>query len=166
MFSYLSRIPHVTYLQFSKGHLLSDWTVPVGGPGACEGHLLCCLGQDCPQGSMKEGSWGFWPCWAEPIQDALTELPLSLSCLGHEPESTFHISVKSSGWTELFCTGPFSLLAFSENVILRKGRPEFCLCFVLLCKSMQVIEVYQSSETLPVYQLHLRRQRESHKETV
>lgn len=87
----------------------------------CEGHLPWCSGWDCPEGSMRRGSW-----------DSLTLLgrdntwtDSGWANLAMETESmSWRVWMPCQVWSPLeeSCSGPF-LLAFSENLILRKGQP-------------------------------------------
>ena len=95
-----------------------------------------------PWGRKFGTSWPYWP-------ETVLKLSGWASWFGHEPEIMVHISLKSPGYVLVFCTRPFSLVAFSENVILRKERPSlslFCFTGVKAYKSEKftsLLKLYQ-----------------------
>lgn len=164
-FVYLSRLQHVPYLQSRQFEFSKSFLSYLIGPFQCEVlepvwrpltlvqwlglprgfHEAGKLGLPDPVGQRQYLNWfrlgqfgyGDW----EHVLEGVNAMP----------------SLKSSGRILLFW--PFSL-GFQWKFNTKK-RTALIFISVLFhwCKSMQILEGHLSTETLPVYQPHIRRQR-------
>lgn len=172
MFSHLSRIQHVPYLESkslgvfygSSGiwlHCPSVRAQRLCKPSQPHSGALVTVAPRVPRGREAGTPWA---CWAvtvlEQIQAGLREPPVSCCQLAMSLRAC-----STSVWSPLDrCINPsvlaFLPLGFQWAFTAKKRKTFVFLCFLFpWCKSRQVLEVQQSTETFPVYQTHQRKQR-------
>lgn len=161
-FFHLSYLDYNMFLICSQGSLsflsFVIWLVlsSVRASTLCEGHLPWCSGRDYPEGSTRWESWDSLSCcWAETILELIQAGPIWPRDWGHVLEGVNAVpSLKSSG--RIILLWPFSL-GFQWKFNTKKKK---ALIFISTLfhwyKSMQVLEGHLSTETLPVYQPHIR----------
>lgn len=140
-------------------HLLSDWPFPVWGSRACvKATYPGALVRIAPRVPWGGEVGAPWPSWAETILELIQAGPIWPRDWEHVFQGVnAMLSLKSSG--RFLLLWPFSLgFQWKFNTKKRKALI-FISALFQWCKSMQVLEGHLPTETLPVYQPHIRRQR-------